>query len=181
MVNPLKIYQVFLNLRNDAKYYVYKKVRQEIEQEGFENIRGYGDATRIKLKKMGYDGVIWEYPPIIDINKFEKEGKCDFTTVRGKKYWIEKSEEHGGVELYDDYVGYITGYYDVVDLINSFERVFIVFSPDQIKLADGTNSTFDPKNPDIRFGRGGKIDSSRVKEKLSIIYNRLRSELSRRI
>ena len=27
----------------------------------------------------------------------------------------------------------------------------------QIKLADGTNTTFDPENPDIRYAKGGKI------------------------
>jgi hypothetical protein len=32
-----------------------------------------------------------------------------------------------------------------------------VFSPEQIKLADGTNTTFDGNNPDIRFADGGLI------------------------
>jgi hypothetical protein len=31
-----------------------------------------------------------------------------------------------------------------------------VFEPNQIKLADGTNTTFDGSNPDIRFAEGGK-------------------------
>jgi len=33
----------------------------------------------------------------------------------------------------------------------------IAFYPTQIKLADGTNTTFDSSNPDIRFAKGGKI------------------------
>ncbi len=32
----------------------------------------------------------------------------------------------------------------------------IVFNQNQIKLADGSNSTFDGNNPDIRFGGGGR-------------------------
>jgi GNAT superfamily N-acetyltransferase len=34
---------------------------------------------------------------------------------------------------------------------------FVAFKPNQIKLADGTNTTFDSKNPDIRFDDGGLI------------------------
>jgi hypothetical protein len=33
----------------------------------------------------------------------------------------------------------------------------IAFYPNQIKIADGSNSTFDSSNPDIRFDRGGKV------------------------
>jgi len=35
---------------------------------------------------------------------------------------------------------------------------FIAIHPEQIKLADGTNTTFDGNNPDIRFDEGGKVD-----------------------
>ena len=37
---------------------------------------------------------------------------------------------------------------------------YIAFYPNQIKLADGTNTTFDGSNPDIRFDNGGLIDFS---------------------
>lgn len=33
----------------------------------------------------------------------------------------------------------------------------VVFEPEQIKLADGSNSTFDKNNPDIRFENGGGV------------------------
>ena len=39
---------------------------------------------------------------------------------------------------------------------------FIVFQPNQIKLADGTNTTFDGSNPDIRFDEGGAIKKVNV-------------------
>lgn len=35
---------------------------------------------------------------------------------------------------------------------------YVVFEPNQIKLADGTNTTFDPNNDDIRYAGGGNID-----------------------
>lgn len=37
---------------------------------------------------------------------------------------------------------------------------YIAFEPNQIKLADGKNTTFDENNPDIRFGKGGSTPSS---------------------
>ena len=36
-------------------------------------------------------------------------------------------------------------------------NVFVAFEPEQIKLADGTNTTFDGNNPDIRYEQGGGI------------------------
>ena len=36
-------------------------------------------------------------------------------------------------------------------------KVFVTFESNQIKLADGTNTTFDVNNPDIRFADGGYL------------------------
>ena len=44
-------------------------------------------------------------------------------------------------------------------------NVFVAFEPEQIKLADGTNTTFDGNNPDIRFESGGEIDRSLARKK----------------
>ena len=38
------------------------------------------------------------------------------------------------------------------------EDSFIVFDSSQIKLADGTNTTFDSNNPDIRYAEGGGVE-----------------------
>jgi hypothetical protein len=38
---------------------------------------------------------------------------------------------------------------------------WVVLEPEQIKLADGTNTTFDGSNPDIRFDDGGEITNFR--------------------
>jgi len=35
---------------------------------------------------------------------------------------------------------------------------YIAFEPTQIKLSDGTNTTFDKNNPDIRYEKGGKVE-----------------------
>jgi len=36
-------------------------------------------------------------------------------------------------------------------------KIYATFESNQIKLADGTNTTFDGKNPDIRFDKGGYV------------------------
>ena len=45
-----------------------------------------------------------------------------------------------------------------LDLIKS-SNDYIVFHKEQIKLADGTNTTFDPNNPDIRYSHGGSLSA----------------------
>ena len=42
---------------------------------------------------------------------------------------------------------------------NFISDVFVAINSNQIKLADGTNTTFDGSNPDIRYDRGGSISS----------------------
>lgn len=38
-------------------------------------------------------------------------------------------------------------------------ETFNIFNPNQVKLADGTNTAFDKDNDDIRFDKGGIADS----------------------
>lgn len=47
--------------------------------------------------------------------------------------------------------------HDSIVIGNNIE--IIAFEPNQIKLADGSNTTFDENNPDIRFNDGGKVDA----------------------
>ena len=41
--------------------------------------------------------------------------------------------------------------------VQKYSKTFGVFEGENIKLADGTNTTFDANNPDIRFSKGGSI------------------------
>ena len=41
-------------------------------------------------------------------------------------------------------------------------KVYVAFEPTQIKLADGTNTTFDAENPDVRYADGGTAGKSKV-------------------
>jgi hypothetical protein len=46
---------------------------------------------------------------------------------------------------------------------DEFSKTYGVFEPNQIKLADGTNTTFNKKNPDIRFEKGGVVSDNKRK------------------
>ena len=63
---------------------------------------------------------------------------------------IKKRDKNDGVIIYDTIEGTDEYYQKVSDS-------YIAFQPNQIKLADGTNTTFDGSNPDIRFDNGGEI------------------------
>jgi hypothetical protein len=51
--------------------------------------------------------------------------------------------------------------YDGIFFINevSKKRIIVAFEPNQIKLADGSNTTFESNNPDIRYAEGGETSS----------------------
>ena len=48
---------------------------------------------------------------------------------------------------------------------------FVAFYPQQIKLADGTNTTFDGNNPDIRFMAGGNVNDNDIR--IENIYEKI--------
>jgi hypothetical protein len=67
-------------------------------------------------------------------------------------------------ELFKTDIKYLTnkGYDGIMDYgyaekINEQLYEIICFYPEQIKLADGTNTTFDSSNPDIRYAKGGLL------------------------
>jgi len=59
------------------------------------------------------------------------------------------------------------------------QNVYNVNKPNQIKLADGTNTTFDGNNPDIRFKNGGNMENETPKVKLAV-KNKIK-QLAKRI
>jgi hypothetical protein len=60
--------------------------------------------------------------------------------------------------------------YGFSEKINESLYEIIVFYSNQIKLADGTNTTFDGNNPDIRFKKGGRTIAETPAPKKDRIY-----------
>jgi hypothetical protein len=68
--------------------------------------------------------------------------------------------------------------YDSIKLDKDFfeegTENFIAFNSNQIKLADGTNTTFDANNPDIRYAKGGETNKSQPQSQpQDIIFNQI--------
>jgi hypothetical protein len=47
---------------------------------------------------------------------------------------------------------------NIIEVNHIIQTTYVAFNPEQIKLADGTNTTFDSNNPDIRFDDGGNVN-----------------------
>ena len=69
----------------------------------------------------------------------------------------------------NDYDGFIT--YEQVTNQSTPNINYAVFEPNQIKLADGTNTTFDGNNLDIRFEEGGYVNSQIEKIAKSVVFD----------
>jgi hypothetical protein len=68
----------------------------------------------------------------------------------------------------NNYNGFIT--YEQVTNQSTPNVNYAVFEPAQIKLADGTNTTFDGENPDIRYRRGGRTIAQTPAPKSDRVY-----------
>ena len=104
----------------------------------------------------------WEYPQryldmfmsdnIISESEFKKNG---FQFLNYKE--DNKKIRDFLIKKYNNTIGF--------EYNNKYEdkgKSYIVIHSNQIKLADGTNTTFDGSNPDIRFEGGGETDLDNI-------------------
>jgi hypothetical protein len=148
------------NLRNDKKYnYKTKEEKQYINS----------DLNVIKF----YEDVIDKYGKSFEILD-ENEGKeFVFKNKEEIKKFLIPTSEKGFLFLNFKYRSAIWNWignyiknsqYDGLfatdedSLAEEINDSIVVYNSNQIKLADGTNTTFDSNNPDIRFEDGGLID-----------------------
>ncbi len=60
------------------------------------------------------------------------------------------------------------------------DKTYGVYNANNIKLADGTNTTFDAGNPDIRYADGGKVKSDyikKIKETIEYVENSAKARM----
>jgi len=60
--------------------------------------------------------------------------------------------------------------WDSVIIDSTYGTEYVAFYPEQIKLADGTNTTFDGDNPDIRYNNGGILNAKKIEEIINTFY-----------
>lgn len=145
------------NVRNNKDYDELTKEIEYLEQKGriypvFLNLKKIKEFdAKFGSNKNGYYNLEVDAGYKIatgnDAILFLKDGLFDVEKVDGIK--ANNVLELGGInEDWKDYIG----------------TSFLVFNenPNQIKLADGTNTKFDINNPDIRFEDGGSVNKKNI-------------------
>jgi len=125
-----------------------------IIKECFLNIKNIADYDVANFKKTRNDKSYNKF-----VHEFIDKNKIDGVVVN-------KDAVKGGIKLSQKYLnmqeliekGTEKEQYKVLNREFEYEQ-YIVFEPNQIKLADGTNTTFDANNNDIRYKNGGNMET----------------------
>lgn len=136
----------------------------------FTNLKNWAEAYATEYQNNIGEPIVYEV--FLNIRKPYKITKYDSISKESAIEWTEhlKNIKKDGVvyiNVVDDEIGTNRTYYE-----------WVAFYPNQIKLADGSNVTFDPNNPDIRYEDGGSTEygkvvsaSSRFRPKETIFFN----------
>ena len=126
---------------------------------------GYVKSEIVKYDYTDKGGTKGEY------ESFDDLGRVQFEISKEEKeiIFIEKAiEKYEGISFRFQPEGYMTRNSIITDAIKKdhdcilqtkYGDELVVFNTNQIKLADGSNTTFDDGNPDIRFNKGGEIEN----------------------
>jgi GNAT superfamily N-acetyltransferase len=153
--------------KNLVKYFLDKTISKVIDENGeplpvyhgTDNKFSIFEITKIGSQTdMGYYGKGFYFTPIKNYAKsFTRKGIIlEFFIKLLNPSFLDL----GSIEQKKDY---LTGNNDGLILNMVFSdltelREVVAKFPEQIKLADGTNTTFDGSNPDIRFDEGGDVE-----------------------
>jgi hypothetical protein len=172
------------------KYQKLLKTYKTTDNHGEPVIRGYVKSEIVEYDYTSNGGKKGSYESTDDL-----PGRWSIKTQEdGRQTPSDEEIEIGlivdAIEKYDritfDYLpeGYMTRNPQITDAIkNNHDSILqsksgdelVVFSPNQIKLADGSNTTFDSSNPDILFAEGGLIEVV-LNEGSGNLINRLYTE-----
>jgi len=110
----------------------------------------YFSENKLEFKKYG-NKLLSVFLNVKNPFKVKGESPTDFLTELQKEF---KNNEIDTTQTLKEkyYDGVIYKHWDYEGIM------FTCFEPNQIKLADGTNTTFDSNNPDIRYKDGGTTD-----------------------
>ena len=128
------------------------------------------DKSKLGLTDKGWYGKGFYFSPTTKIPSYYGEVKEYFLNIR-KPLDVNKQNPLylQPIEVTDEYIkkGY-DGASSTLDL-DKMRHEYCVFYefPNNIKLADGTNVTFDSNNPDIRYAEGGLIAPNGKKSNLT--------------
>ena len=164
--NPLVVYHGSPDLRGLKEDWVFKTFKSGEPSyfftDDYKIAKSYADPRRAFDYQQAEEGVLSLYlslqnPLTLDAEnqiwrKFET--KIGNNRLFGTREIIKYAQENG----YDGViVKNVRDYYNDNEKKSKGGNVYVAFKNTQIKLADGSNTTFDGSNPDIRFDDGGKI------------------------
>lgn len=168
--NFFKTFSFFSEIKNSYRtnllkneYNVYLSIQNPLELR----YKKLGKNKFFKVVKEIYEGVIFKK------GRYKGQGFDEESIEFMMSNANEIKDSKGFYKLLSDFMGgynwdWVVDYakkkgFDGVfynetnrDLTETFTG-FLAFKPKQIKLADGTNTTFDGSNPDIRFDEGGEL------------------------
>jgi hypothetical protein len=147
-----------------AEYYSYERIDENKEYEEWNNklneLKKKEDWDNwAKLYEYGKDKFKPNKAPInpksvriiecfLNIKKpflIDGKGRRWFTVLKGAVDISINNKNDGIIAL------------NTIEVSPDIQTTYVAFEPNQIKLADGTNTTFDVNNDDIRFAEGGSI------------------------
>jgi hypothetical protein len=143
--------------------YLYFAVKKEYAEKFgktksyFINARKIKDATSIGLKKITIDKAY-------KLLGLKSEPTYTYTK---DEFWqhLRYSDEINRTLRWNKYDGVKYIEYNLDDGSYIETEAFVILNPSIIKLADGTNTTFDSNNPDIRYEDGGDVsDADRYRQ-----------------
>ena len=138
---------------------------QKLSEVEFKKLRGFLRSHEDELigrlsefasdEGMSYDEYLAEldYP-----ESASKQEVIEYALTRSTDNWCLLE-----MDIFQDYIK--SNGYDSFISNESGALNIAVYDANNIKLADGSNTTFNPNNPDIRFAKGGKTPKKKVKKK----------------
>jgi hypothetical protein len=148
-----------------SKIYSYKHFSRNKENKSFNlrpfflNVKKILDASEFLFEKHNNSAYKKFFKDIFDLKDeriYKKHKDLRFwQIVRYSSNLYESLKEKGynGICFYENNYMKTT-----MKHTDQWTLTYVVLEPEQIKLADGTNTTFDGNNPDIRFTDGGNIN-----------------------
>ena len=166
--NPLKVYHGSPDLRGLKEKYIFESRFADNQSffftDNYSMAKSYADPKNAFDYQNAEEGVIGLYlslqNPLI-VNAFNQIWRkfqitIDGNEIIGTRNLIKFAKNKG----YDSViVENVRDYYNNNEKITKGGNVYVAFEPNQIKLADGSNTTFDGSNPDIRYEGGGDLSN----------------------
>lgn len=149
-----------------------KKVKTFITEDNWGNrnkVSGYVKAEIVEYDNTNTGGSKGSFESIDTLGTYDNNLKKEEIEIL---LIVAAIEKYDGIEARYNPEGYMTRFSEITDAIKEnhdsilqtkYGDELVVFKPTQIKLADGTNTTFDSNNPDIRYAQGGGLDNIEVK------------------